>query len=596
MATNTGSFYMNGKTYYYVTGIGSNPPPETATPGEWGNFQPIGVTGLGYSPKAIPGTLKDQPYYSYPNMYTAKQMGAYPDVPPFPQLGGGFIEWFDTVTPMYCVFAVTRNANCYNNNLPFSEWEKYMISESDEPLRPGEMLYFLVSPRRDSGNPYTGYRAITVSGFTSDSGNIRTEVIIRPPETSDYGNNEVFSGKFRSNEVVQIALRAGIRVDRGLRFTGYNFGDPPGFANEGHYYSYTPCKTSYGVTCRAIGKPIGATSVSLNVNGRINVGTTVRATINYTGSDISLVHFQIILRNTNNPSDSIVINDNYFPNTNTFYYDISPNSYSRLKNYEVLVTPYIVSGAERYYGDTAVSPQKFIAVSPLNIPVISYPKLKSPSINYTLSKDKTYILFELPNDPDYQYYDSYVYSDITVDINGQLVSYKTSPSSFSVNSLTHRRKVVFKFPSNAPNYNYTVKIKVTKNYPGGTLDSEWSQPIIIQKADSTMFTPTVGNQIMASSYNNPLSDSTIKLASSYADSYVTRKVTAGSSIITRNDYRNIYQDLNSVVDKINNWGTYDKTSLKLQSLPSFVPEIVVVKASGDDGYMLRAYQWLQNFV
>lgn len=593
MATNTGSFYLNGTTYYYITGIGSNPPDETATPGEWGNFQPIGSTGLGYSPKAIPGTLQGQPYHSYPSMYTAKQMGAYPNIPPFPRPEGGFIEWFSTSNPMECVLAVTRNADCYNNNyLDLSEWEKYMIKETDPPVRPGETLYFLVGSNRYELNSYTGYKTITVSGFISDSGNMRTEVVLINP--TGYGDRHYVRAKL--DNVVQVALRAGIRVDRGLRFTGYNFGDPPGFANEGYYYSYTPCKTSYGILCKAIGRPIGTTSVSLDVDGRINVGTTVRATVNYTGSDISLVHFQLILRNTNNPSDSIILNDNYFPNTNTFYYDISPSSYSRLKNYEVLVTPYIVSGSERYYGDTAVSPQKFIAVSSLTTPSISYPRLKSPSINYTLSKDKTYILFELPTDPDYQYYDSYVYSNITIDINGQLISYETSSDSFSVSSLTHKRKVAFKFPSSAPNYNYTVRIKVTKNYPGGTLDSEWSQPVIIQKADSTMFTPTVGNQIMASNYNNPLSDSTIKLTNSYADSYVTRKVTAGSSIITRNDYRNIYQDLNSVVDRINNWGTYDRTSLKLQSLPSFVPEIVVIRASGNDSYMLRAYQWLQNFV
>lgn len=230
---------------------------------------------------------------------------------------------------------------------------------------------------------------------------------------------------------------------------------------------------------------------------------------------------------------------------------------------QIRITPYYNhSSTEKWYYNSPVWEDFIILRSPLNNPVISYPKNNTTWHNRDLR-----ILFQLPIDPDKNEEEStYKYNNVEVEVTNQVgtkfyvcmrdtvgrtsggtinnACFSIRNTSDSTNNLTYRRKIVCA-PSVASNYPFngatTLKYRVrvqsrwipTSDAP---MWSAWSTQITV-RIQTISFSPNVGDYIMASHYNTMITKA--KTAYDVYPGFTWNKpinVTAKSTIIKADQY------------------------------------------------------------
>ena len=136
-------------------------------------------------------------------------------------------------------------------------------------------------------------------------------------------------------------------------------------------------------------------------------------------------------------------------------------------NYLSVRAYYLNPKGEKMYGP--ILQQQFVLpIGKLKKPVISYP------VNNSQWHNKNFrILFELPEDDDYDVLDSYInndtytYKEIIVTINNTEYKYSTNQNIFSINKMGYKYKVCVNpsIISSFINTNvYNITVKVQKNY------------------------------------------------------------------------------------------------------------------------------------
>lgn len=222
-----------------------------------------------------------------------------------------------------------------------------------------------------------------------------------------------------------------------------------------------------------------------------------------------------------------------------------------------------------------------IPVSALAKPVIIAPGNNSQWLN------KNYrVLFQLPEDPDYTYYDTdtrnnYVYRDIQLKVNNVIYSWSINPEIFSTSTISYVRKMIINpsLMSNYPNANsYILQIRVRKGY-GFNYNinedswSEWSNSVTVSVvADS--FSVKKGDLIMASHYNTlqPLCQR-MKKAYPIPSSIASCKTVKRGDMIMASDYPAPYKDIKEVETAVNEYGPFDsdRNAVKFPTIPTFTP-------------------------
>lgn len=254
------------------------------------------------------------------------------------------------------------------------------------------------------------------------------------------------------------------------------------------------------------------------------------------------------------------------------------------------------------YNNSNVGPTRdssiFSVTTKLPAPIISYPLSNGAWINNP--SNLIYVLFTLPADSDYSDIGAganYKYADIGVMINGVEYTYTSHPNNFSVSNLSYQRRVVFTtkgMPLGSVS-GYRIQIRVKKNYGS----SPWSDYTAVRSINIVALskrTMAQNTPIMIEDYNSAASVAkSMRQCYLSSGSAVTIKDIARNTVIYRDDYQRIYNDLTAIVTLINEWGSYDKAAVKCPTLPAFVPQVEVITADVVANYIKKAYSWIENF-
>lgn len=254
------------------------------------------------------------------------------------------------------------------------------------------------------------------------------------------------------------------------------------------------------------------------------------------------------------------------------------------------------------YNNSNVGPTRdssiFSVTTKLPAPIISYPLSNGAWINNP--SNLIYVLFTLPADSDYSDIGAganYKYADIGVMINGVEYTYTSHPNNFSVSNLSYQRRVVFTtkgMPLGSVS-GYRIQIRVKKNY-GSSPWSDYTAVRSINVVALSKRTMAQNTPIMIEDYNSAASVAkSMRQCYLSSGSAVTIKDIARNTVIYRDDYQRIYNDLTAIVTLINEWGSYDKAAVKCPTLPAFVPQVEVITADVVANYIKKAYSWIENF-
>ena len=255
------------------------------------------------------------------------------------------------------------------------------------------------------------------------------------------------------------------------------------------------------------------------------------------------------------------------------YYRHSDTNYNKSTNGQIYLGPYIEKGFPT-------------VITRLDKPTIDYPAQGSSWINNNYR-----ILFQLPNDGDFNLYPSsisnnYIYRDIQVKITGGSTtvtySWLNNPEIFSIDKTTYKAKVAIN-PSLISTHpiasSYTIQIRVRKNYgyPDATAYAEdswsdWSDKRTFSIKSYSLFV-NEGDYIMASHYK-VMYDMISAMRNTYPTYNLKCKLVKRGDIILASDYDLVYQDIWSCYNTVNNWGKYGSTKNKVKFnqgnvIPSF---------------------------
>lgn len=235
-------------------------------------------------------------------------------------------------------------------------------------------------------------------------------------------------------------------------------------------------------------------------------------------------------------------------------------------------------------------------ITRLDKPVINYPVNNSTWIN-----TKYRVLFQLPNDGDFDLYptrisSNYIYRDIEIRINPgtsneKVFSWLKNPNIFSIDKASYKAKVAINM-SLATGYptqkSYPIQIRVRKNYGYPDANtyaqdswSDWSDKITVNvktystvpsSSDIVLFVHE-GDYIMASHYK-VMFDMLTNMRNTYPTYTMgCQKVNKGDYILA-SDYDKAFGDINKCYSVVNKWGKYGttKNSVKFNNgnpIPNF---------------------------
>ena len=231
---------------------------------------------------------------------------------------------------------------------------------------------------------------------------------------------------------------------------------------------------------------------------------------------------------------------------------------------QIRITPYYIhSSTEKWYYNSPEWKDFIILRSPLNTPVISYPKNNTTWHNRDLR-----VLFQLPVDPDKNEEEStYKYNNVEIEVTNQVgtkyyvcmrdtvgrtsggtvsnACFNINNTSDAVNNLTYQRKMVCA-PSIASNYPFDsatklkYRVRVQSRWiptSAAPMWSAWSNQVTINIA-TISFNPSVGDYIMATHYNTMITKA--KTAYDVYPGFTWTKptnVVAKSTIIKADQYK-----------------------------------------------------------
>lgn len=255
------------------------------------------------------------------------------------------------------------------------------------------------------------------------------------------------------------------------------------------------------------------------------------------------------------------------------YYRHSDTNYNKSINGQIYLGPYI----EKTFPTV---------ITRLDKPTINYPVQGSSWINNNYR-----ILFQLPNDRDFNLYpdsisSNYIYRDIQVKVTGGSTtvtySWLNNPEIFSIDKTTYKAKVVIN-PSLISTHpiasSYTIQIRVRKNYgyPDATAYTEdswsdWSDKRTFSIKSYSLFV-NEGDYIMASHYK-VMYDMILAMRNTYPTYSLKCSLVKRGDPILASDYDLAYQDIWSCYNTVNNWGKFGTTKNKVKfnqgnALPSF---------------------------
>lgn len=225
-------------------------------------------------------------------------------------------------------------------------------------------------------------------------------------------------------------------------------------------------------------------------------------------------------------------------------------------------------------------------ITRLDTPKIDYPAENSSWINNNFR-----VLFQLPNDGDFDLYpdeiaNNYIYRDIQLKVTSGntsvTYSWTANPTIFSVDKTTYKAKVAIN-PSLMNNFpignSYILKIRVRKNY--GYPDSnkyaedswsDWSNERHITIKTHSLFV-NQGDYIMATDYEK-MYNMILAMRNTYPTYNLKCHLVKKGDYILASDFNLVYQDIWSCFNTVNNWGKYGTTKSKVKfnegiNLPSF---------------------------
>lgn len=229
-------------------------------------------------------------------------------------------------------------------------------------------------------------------------------------------------------------------------------------------------------------------------------------------------------------------------------------------NYVGVKAFYINPKGEKMYGPE-LQKQFILPVGKLCKPVISYP------VNNSQWHNKNFrILFELPQDDDYDVLDEYIqndtyeYKEIVVAINNVEYKYSGNPNIFSINKMGYKYKVCVN-PSIISSFGdtdvYRITIKVQKNY-FVNIWSETSNTVILNKLPVNRQNLQKDMLVLDTHYKY-VQQSSIRLYNTYpinklpVDNMDQNK----GDIICAKHYQAIFDTILTIQNGVNNWARYD---------------------------------------
>lgn len=221
------------------------------------------------------------------------------------------------------------------------------------------------------------------------------------------------------------------------------------------------------------------------------------------------------------------------------------------------------------------------------VSALGTPTIVAPANNSEWLFKSFRVLFQLPDDEDYSYYDSeirnnYVYRDIQLRVNNSVIyQWSSDKSIYSTSTLAYKRKMIVNpsLKSNYPNAtSYTLQVRVRKNYGFNQSDAEeswsnWSSAVTVNiRSDS--FSVNKGDLIMASHYNT-LQPLCARMKKTYPlpTSSITCLTVKRGDIIYASDYNAPYADIKGVETSVNSYGPFDsdRDAVKFPVIPDFTP-------------------------
>lgn len=241
--------------------------------------------------------------------------------------------------------------------------------------------------------------------------------------------------------------------------------------------------------------------------------------------------------------------------------DIRKDLYRGQMNYIGVKAYYINPKGEKMYGPE-LKQQFILPIGKLYKPVISYP------INNSQWHNKNFrILFELPQDDDYDVLDEYIqndtyeYKEIIVTINNNEYKYSENPNIFSINKMGYKYKVCVN-PSIISSFEdtntYQITVKVQKNY----FTDIWSETSDI----TTLYKLSINRQdlqkdmlVMATHYKY-VQSSSIRLYNTYPINVLPENNVDQNrgDIIYAKHFQAIFDTILTIQDGVNNWARYDE--------------------------------------
>ena len=229
-------------------------------------------------------------------------------------------------------------------------------------------------------------------------------------------------------------------------------------------------------------------------------------------------------------------------------------------NYVGVKAFYINPKGEKMYGPE-LRQQFILPIGKLYKPVISYP------VNNSQWHNKNFrILFELPQDDDYDVLDDYIqnntyeYKEIIVTINNVEYKYSENPNIFSVNKMGYRYKVCVN-PSIISSFEdtniYRITVKVQKNY-FVNIWSETSNTTILNKLPVNRQDLQKGMLVLDTHYKY-VQQASMRLYNTYPINVlpVNNKDQNKGDIIYFKYHQAIFDTILTIQDGVNNWARYD---------------------------------------
>lgn len=279
----------------------------------------------------------------------------------------------------------------------------------------------------------------------------------------------------------------------------------------------------------------------------------------YTDSTYSTIYKTFTI----NVGDSSLITDTY----GQYVVDIRDDLIRGQMNYVGVRAFYNNPSNTKMYGPELQ--QEFILpIGKLAQPVISYPINDSQWHNNNFR-----ILFELPEDDDYDVLDEYIqndtyeYKEIVVTINNTEYKYSENPNIFSINKMGYKYKVCVN-PSIISSFEnvdtYTINVQVQKSYYQ-ELWSELSDTVTLYNIAITRLDLQQDMLVLDTHYKY-VQQGSIRLYNTYPiNTLPSDNIDQNNGdIIYAKHYQAIFETILAIQDGVNEWARYDEGKEKCQ--------------------------------